>query len=119
MPCFLQIPSLRATSSLPCSLRCVRHARTINCVKFGVGHAWRRVYILSHPFQSIQTVRAIFHLQVLGALEPSAYRQFQQSPTFQPLLELKQREKETPVVNGFKMLQILGEGYEGKVLQVR
>ena len=56
---------------------------------------------------------------VLTNLNASAYRLFQQSPLFQPLLDLKAREREVPVVTAFKMLQILGEGYEGKVLQAR
>ena len=57
--------------------------------------------------------------EVYGTLSKSAYRLFQQSTAFQPLLELKAKSAEVPKVQGFKMLQILGEGYEGKVLQVR
>jgi len=56
---------------------------------------------------------------VLGNLQSTSYRIFQQSPQFAPLLELKAREHTVPEVNAFKMLQILGEGYEGKVLQAR
>jgi len=56
---------------------------------------------------------------VLGKLNTTAYRIFMQSPQFQPLMDLKTRETEVPVVSAFKMLQILGEGYEGKVLQAR
>ena len=35
------------------------------------------------------------------------------------LLDLKAKEKYVPCVTDFKLLQILGEGYEGKVLQAR
>lgn len=56
---------------------------------------------------------------VLGNLQATSFRIFQQSPQFAPLLDLKARETSVPVVNAFKMLQILGEGYEGKVLQAR
>ena len=57
--------------------------------------------------------------EVYGTLSKSAYRLFQQSTAFQPLLELKARESIVPEVHDFKMLQILGEGYEGKVVQAR
>jgi len=57
--------------------------------------------------------------QVLERLQGSAYRLFRQSAAFQPLLDLKAKERHVPAVHDFKLLQILGEGYEGKVLQVR
>ena len=55
----------------------------------------------------------------LSSLQVNAYRLFSQSSSFQPLLDLKAREEHVPVVTDFKLLQILGEGYEGKVLQAR
>ena len=59
-------------------------------------------------------------LQVaLSQLQVNAYRLFTQSSSFQPLLELKQKEQQVGLVTDYKLLQILGEGYEGKVLQVR
>eukprot|EP00967_Tisochrysis_lutea_P018378 scaffold20842_cov33-Tisochrysis_lutea.AAC.7 len=48
-----------------------------------------------------------------------AYRHFQQSSSFQSLLDLKAKESYVPNISDFKLLQILGEGYEGKVLQAR
>ena len=56
---------------------------------------------------------------VLSSLQVNAYRLFSQSTAFQPLLDLKAREEQVPMVTDFKLLQILGEGYEGKVLQAR
>jgi len=56
---------------------------------------------------------------VLSQLQVNAYRLFTQSSSFQPLLDLKAREQQVPLVTDFKLLQILGEGYEGKVLQAR
>ena len=56
---------------------------------------------------------------VLASLQVNAYRLFSQSASFQPLLDLKAREAIVPSVNDFKLLQILGEGYEGKVPQAR
>ena len=56
---------------------------------------------------------------VLGQLQQSTYKLFQQSPSFQPLLDLKAKENQVPEVCDFKLLQILGEGYEGKVLHTR
>lgn len=56
---------------------------------------------------------------VLSMLSVNAYRLFTQSSSFQPLLDLKQKEKQVGLVTDYKLLQILGEGYEGKVLQVR
>jgi len=59
-------------------------------------------------------------LQVaLSTLQVNAYRLFTQSSQFQPLLDLKQKEQQVGLVTDYKMLQILGEGYEGKVLQAR
>jgi len=55
----------------------------------------------------------------LSSLQVNAYRLFSQSSSFQPLLDLKAREEQVPLVGDFKLLQILGEGYEGKVLQAR
>jgi tRNA A-37 threonylcarbamoyl transferase component Bud32 len=55
----------------------------------------------------------------LSSLQVNAYRLFSQSSSFQPLLDLKAREEIVPLVSDFKLLQILGEGYEGKVLQAR
>ena len=56
---------------------------------------------------------------MLSKLQAHAYRSFMQSAAFQPLLDLKAKEKYVPCVTDFKLLQILGEGYEGKVLQAR
>ena len=56
---------------------------------------------------------------VLSMLDVNAYRLFTQSSSFQPLLDLKAREEIVPLPIDFKLLQILGEGYEGKVLQAR
>lgn len=56
---------------------------------------------------------------VLASLQVNAYRLFSQSSAFQALLDLKVRETAVPAVTDFKLLQILGEGYEGKVLQAR
>jgi serine/threonine protein kinase len=55
----------------------------------------------------------------LSKLQVNAYRLFTQSSSFQPLMDLKAREEQVPLVTDFKLLQILGEGYEGKVLQAR
>ena len=55
----------------------------------------------------------------ISSLNVNAYRLFTQSSAFQPLLDLKSKEKQVPTVGEFKLLQILGEGYEGKVLQAR
>jgi len=57
--------------------------------------------------------------QVLLRLQTNAFRLFQQSAAFAPLLDLKSKENYVPCVNDFKLLQILGEGYEGKVLHAR
>ena len=57
--------------------------------------------------------------RVPSGSQVNAYRLFAQSSSFQPLLDLKAREEHVPLVTDFKLLQILGEGYEGKVLQVR
>jgi len=57
--------------------------------------------------------------EVLSKLQAHAYRSFMQSAAFQPLLDLKAKEKYVPCVTDFKLLQILGEGYEGKVLHAR
>mmetsp|Transcript_14049 Transcript_14049/g.42850 ORF Transcript_14049/g.42850 Transcript_14049/m.42850 type:complete len:702 (+) Transcript_14049:171-2276(+) len=56
---------------------------------------------------------------VLSTLQAHAYRHFQQSSSFQSLLDLKAKESYVPNISDFKLLQILGEGYEGKVLQAR
>merc|ERR1719446_1288853 len=58
-------------------------------------------------------------IEVLATLQLSAFRLFQSSGSFQPLLDLKAKERQVPTVKDFKLLQILGEGYEGKVLQAR
>ena len=50
---------------------------------------------------------------VLSSLQVNAYRLFSQSTAFQPLLDLKAWEEQVPMVTDFKLLQILGEGYEG------
>jgi len=55
----------------------------------------------------------------LSMLEVNAYKLFTQSSSFQPLLDLKMKERQVGLVTDYKLLQILGEGYEGKVLQVR
>lgn len=57
--------------------------------------------------------------EVYGSLQKSAFKLFQQSPSFQPLLDLKAKETQVDNVANYKLLQILGEGYEGKVLQAR
>ena len=57
--------------------------------------------------------------EVYGSLQKSAFKLFQQSPSFQPLLDLKAKEIKVDTVANYKLLQILGEGYEGKVLQAR
>jgi len=57
--------------------------------------------------------------EVYGALSKNAFKLFQQSPAFQPCLELKAKETQVPDISEYKLLQILGEGYEGKVLQAR
>ena len=54
-----------------------------------------------------------------GTLSKSAFKLFQQSAAFQPCLELKAKEAQVSNVTEYKLLQILGEGYEGKVLQAR
>ena len=55
-----------------------------------------------------------------GTLSKSAFKLFQQSAAFQPCLELKAKEAQVSNVTEYKLLQILGEGYEGKVrLRVR
>mmetsp|Transcript_32827 Transcript_32827/g.104725 ORF Transcript_32827/g.104725 Transcript_32827/m.104725 type:complete len:775 (-) Transcript_32827:2169-4493(-) len=56
---------------------------------------------------------------VLDTLQAHAYRHFAQSSAFQALLDLKAKEAHVPTLDNFKLLQILGEGYEGKVLQAR
>jgi len=57
--------------------------------------------------------------EVLAQLQTNAYNLFEQSAAFQQLLDLKAKESYVPIVTDFKLLQILGEGYEGKVLQAR
>ena len=57
--------------------------------------------------------------EVYGALSKNAFKLFQQSAAFQPCLELKAKETQVSNVAEYKLLQILGEGYEGKVLQAR
>merc|ERR1719446_1662101 len=58
-------------------------------------------------------------IEVLATLQLSAFRLFQSSAAFETLLDLKAKERQVPTVKDFKLLQILGEGYEGKVLQAR
>jgi len=57
--------------------------------------------------------------EIYGSLQKNSFKLFQQSPAFQPLLDLKAKESQLSAVSDYKLLQILGEGYEGKVLQAR
>lgn len=72
--------------------------------------------------QDAQPPREVFTpvlSEVYGALQKTAFKLFQQSPAFQPCLDLKAKEATVSNVAEYKLLQILGEGYEGKVLQAR